>query len=141
MNATILTPVLLALLLVSTTVLPTQAQQAHHDSASTRARPIFTVVEQPPEFSGGMNQLGTYLRKSLRDSEIVQKANVKGRVFVNFIVNEEGKIEDVHVLKGLSPELDRDVIRIIENMPAWIPGKQNGRAVACRYNLPVNVPE
>lgn len=130
----------LTLLLVSATVLPTQAQQAHQDSASRPDRPIFTVVEQQPEFPGGMNQLGAYLRKSLRDSEIVQNATVKGRVFANFIVSEDGRIEDVNLLKGLAPALDAEVIRIIQNMPAWIPGKQNSRAVACRYNIPVHIP-
>lgn len=131
----------LTLLLVSATVLPTQAQQAHRDSASTANRSIFTVVEQPPAFPGGMNQLGVYVRKSLRDSEIVQNAKVKGRIFANFIVNEQGRIEDVNLLKGLDPALDAEVIRIIQNMPAWIPGKQNGIAVACRYNIPVNIPQ
>ncbi|GAB3905796.1 hypothetical protein GCM10028803_37190 [Larkinella knui] len=121
--------------------LPAQAQQGerlHLDTTATANREVFTIVEVPPTFPGGMNKLGEYIRTNLKYPEAARKAGQEGRVFVSFIVNEVGGIEEVQVLKSLGPELDAEAKRLIEKMPTWIPGKQAGRAVACRFNLPVN---
>ena len=99
---------------------------------------MYTVVEQQPEFTGGMRQLGEYLRKNTYYPPAARMNGLEGRVFVTFIVSEQGAIEAVRVLKGLSPELDAEALRLVRSMPNWRPGKQDGKAVACRYNLPVN---
>ncbi|RRB02147.1 energy transducer TonB [Larkinella rosea] len=108
------------------------------DSTSRANRPVFTVTELPPEFPGGMRRLDGYITKNLRYPEAARKTGLEGRVFVSFIVTEQGKIEDAHVLKNLDPELDAEALRLIKSMPTWTPAKQAGQPVACRYNLPVN---
>lgn len=118
--------------------LPANAQRLYLDSASTAERPVYTVVQQQPEFTGGMRQLGEYLRKNLRYPQSARMGRVEGRVFINFMISEQGTIEQVRVLKGLSPELDAEAVRLVQNMPNWKPGRQDGKAVACRYNLPIN---
>lgn len=116
-----------------------RAQQAPPDTASSRStRQIFTVTEVPPQFPGGMSQLGEYMRKNLRYPEGVRKASRKSKVFVRFLVTDEGRIEEARVLKNGHPQLDAEAVRLIENMPTWIPARQRGRAVTCEYNLPVD---
>jgi len=128
---------LLSLLVSSVLWLPASAQV---DSASRPKPEIFTVVEQHPEFPGGMNKLGNYLRKNLRYPEAARKAGIEGRGFVNFIVTDQGVIENVNVLKGLGFGTDEEAVRLISSMPNWRPGKQGGKAQNVRYNLVVNFP-
>jgi TonB family protein len=99
---------------------------------------IFTVVEQQPEFKGGMAKLGQYLQSSLKYPAAAQKANVQGRVFVNFIVDKTGEVSDVKILKGLGFGIDEEAIRVVQNMPRWKPAMQSGRVVNVRFNLPIN---
>jgi len=99
---------------------------------------VFTVVEQQPEFNGGMSALNQYLSKNIRYPAAAQRANVSGRVFVSFIVNTDGSIQDVQVLKGLGFGTDEEATRVVKSMPKWRPGKQSGRPVRVKYNLPIN---
>ncbi|WP_138989875.1 energy transducer TonB [Larkinella sp. C7] len=115
-----------------------QCQPKNLDSASTFDRPVYLVVDDSPTFSGGMSKFGEYIGKHLHYPETARKAGQEGKVFVTFIVSEQGRIEKAEILKGLGSELDAEAIRLIENMPAWIPAKQGGQVVACRYNLPIN---
>ncbi|WP_080237419.1 energy transducer TonB [Spirosoma rigui] len=106
--------------------------------AAPKEEQIFTVVEQQPEFTGGMAALGQYLSKNLRYPAAAQRANVAGRVFVSFVVNTDGSIQDVQVLKGLGFGTDEEAQRVVKGMPKWRPGKQSGRPVRVKYNLPIN---
>lgn len=106
--------------------------------AAPKEEEIFTVVEQQPEFSGGMAALGQYLSKNLRYPAAAQRANIAGRVFVSFVVNTDGSIQDVQVLKGLGFGTDEEAQRVVKGMPKWRPGKQSGRPVRVKYNLPIN---
>jgi periplasmic protein TonB len=99
---------------------------------------IFTVVEQQPEFPGGMSALGQFLSKNIRYPAAAQRANVSGRVFVSFVVNTDGSIQDVTTLKGLGFGTDEEAIRVVKSMPKWRAGKQSGRPVRVKYNLPIN---
>ncbi|MFD2572844.1 TonB family protein [Spirosoma soli] len=99
---------------------------------------IFTVVEHQPEFPGGIKKLGNYLQENLRYPAAAQKANVQGRVFLSFIVTKEGDIADVKLLKGIGFGADEEAIRVLKAMPRWQPGRQNGKAVNVRYNVPIN---
>ncbi|GAB3548370.1 energy transducer TonB [Spirosoma fluminis] len=125
--------------LITSLLLSATWAKAQADSASTPMT-VFTVVEQPPAFPGGMAKLSTYLRQNLRYPEAAQKAGIKGRSFVKFLVADTGEIKDVQLIKSLSPELDAEAIRVVSEMPRWSPGRQNGRPVNVAYNLPINFP-
>lgn len=124
-------------LLVSSLALSAQAQKVPLDSNSVPVRKIFTVVQEPPQLPGGMNQLRTYLRQNMKYPQAARQAKKEGNVFVRFIVNERGGIEEARVLKSLDPTLDAEAVRLVESIPAWTAGKVNGLVVACRYNLPI----
>ncbi len=99
---------------------------------------IFTVVEQQPEFPGGMAALGQFLSKNIRYPAAAQRANVSGRVFVSFVVNTDGSIQDVQTLKGLGFGTDEEAVRVVKSMPKWRSGKQSGRPVRVKFSLPIN---
>ena len=99
---------------------------------------VFTVVENHPEFPGGMAKLGSYLQTNLRYPASAQKANAQGRVFISFIVTKTGEITDVKLLKGIGFGADEEAIRVVQSMPRWKPATQNGQVVNVRYNLPIN---
>lgn len=118
--------------------LPIQAQSVQTDSSSTPDHLIYTVVQQQPEFPGGMSKLGQYISENLRYPKVAQAAGLSGRVFIRFLITKQGAIEGVKVLKGVSPEIDAEAIRMVASMPNWVPGKVDGQAVDCFYNLPIN---
>ncbi len=99
---------------------------------------IFTVVEEQPEFPGGMANLGNYLGQNIKYPEAAQRANVSGRVFVTFIVTDKGEIGKVEILKGIGFGCDDEAVRVVRAMPRWKPGKQNGQPVNVKYNLPIS---
>lgn len=99
---------------------------------------IFQVVEQQPEFPGGAGALLGYLGKNIKYPAAASRANVSGRVFMTFVVNTDGSIQDVQVLKGLGFGCDEEAVRVVKSMPKWKPGKQSGRPVRVKYNLPVS---
>ncbi len=99
---------------------------------------IFAVVEEQPQFEGGMKELGKYLSNNIRYPAAAQKANVQGRVFVSFVVTKTGDIADVTILKGIGSGCDEEAIRVVSRMPNWKPGSQSGEPVNVKYNLPIN---
>ncbi len=99
---------------------------------------VFTVVEQQPEFKGGMAALGQYLQSNLKYPAAARKANVQGRVFVRFIVTKTGEITNVEILKGIGFGADEEAIRVVQNMPRWKPAMQSGKLVNVQFNLPIN---
>jgi len=105
-----------------------------------KAPEIFTVVEEMPEFPGGMAALGPFIQKNLQYPQMAKEAGLSGKCFLKFVVKEDGGISDVQVLKGVPgcQECDREAIRVVKAMPKFKPGKQNGRAVPVYFNLPIN---
>ncbi len=99
---------------------------------------VFDVVEQMPEFPGGQAALMEYLSKNVKYPVVAQENGVQGRVVVSFVVERDGSVTDVQVVKSVDPSLDREAVRVISSMPKWIPGKQNGQAVRVKYNVPVS---
>ncbi len=99
---------------------------------------IFTVVENQPEFPGGMKGLGEFVEQNLKYPTAAQKAFVSGKVFISFIVTKAGDIADVKILKGMGFGTDEEAIRVVKQMPRWKPGTQNGHTVNVRYALPIN---
>ena len=104
------------------------------DAASTTP---FTYVEAMPTFVGGEEALRKYLQHSLRYPPEALRNGIAGKVFVSFVVSATGAITDVEVVKGLGYGTDAEAKRVISAMPAWTPGRQNHRAVAVRYTLPI----
>ena len=101
------------------------------------AQQIFTVVEEMPEFPGGQGALLQYLSKSIKYPVIAQENGIQGRVSCSFVVEKDGSVTDVQVLRGVDPSLDKEAIRVITAMPKWKPGKQRGKPVRVKYTVPV----
>ena len=91
---------------------------------------FFDVVEQMPEFPGGAHALFEFLGKNIHYPKAAEDAGIQGRVIVTFVVMKDGSIGEVKVAKGVSPELDAEALRCVKSMPKWMPGKQNGEALA-----------
>lgn len=98
---------------------------------------VFDVVEQMPSFPGGPSALMEWLSNNVKYPVVAQENGVQGRVVVSFVVERDGSITDVKVVRGVDPSLDREASRVVRAMPRWIPGKQNGSAVRVKYNVPV----
>jgi protein TonB len=98
---------------------------------------VFDVVEQMPSFPGGQGALMNYLNSNIKYPVIAEENGIQGRVVVQFVVGKDGSISNVHVVKSVDPSLDKEAVRVVKNMPKWIPGKQNGQSVTVRYTLPV----
>lgn len=90
-----------------------------------------------PSFPGGQSALMQYLASSIKYPVVAQENGVQGRVIINFVVDDDGSISHVKVAKSVDPALDREAMRVVETMPKWIPGKQNGECVRVRYSVPV----
>lgn len=100
---------------------------------------IFMVVETMPEFPGGQQALFKYLNENVKYPVIAQENGIQGRVICQFVVNKDGAIVDVEVVRsGGDPSLDKEAVRVIKSMPKWNPGKQRGKAVRVKYTVPVN---
>ena len=98
---------------------------------------IFQVVEQMPEFPGGMGEAMKFLAKNIKYPVAAQQAKIEGRVIVQFVVGKDGSISDVHTVRSVSPELDAEAIRVVSMMPKWNPGKQRGKAVSVSFTMPI----
>lgn len=98
---------------------------------------IFDVVEDMPEFPGGMNACLQYLAKNIKYPAEAEKAGEQGRAIIQFIITKEGKIINPKIVKSVSPRLDEEAIRVVKAMPDWTPGKQRGVAVNVKYTVPV----
>tara|TARA_R110002012_G_scaffold7060_2_gene33392 strand:- start:1072 stop:1704 length:633 start_codon:yes stop_codon:yes gene_type:complete len=98
---------------------------------------IFDVVEENPEFIGGMAKLYEYLGKNIQYPEMAKENGIQGKVFVQFVVWKDGSIKDIKVVKGVHKTLDSEALRVITRMPLWSPGKQRGKTVNARFTLPI----
>lgn len=99
---------------------------------------IICSVEAMPQFPGGEKALMQYIRLNLKYPSQAVKDSVQGRVISRFVVSENGEIRDAEIIKGLSPECDLEVIRLIKCMPKWMPATQNGRTVPIYFTLPIS---
>ncbi|GAB3829321.1 energy transducer TonB [Hymenobacter jeollabukensis] len=106
-------------------------------SPAQEASRIYDYTEQMPQPPGGPEGLREYLGKNLRYSAEARQQQVEGKVFVQFVVRPDGQLSDLKVLKGIGAGCDEEALRVIGQMPAWTPGRQNGQVVAVRYTLPV----
>jgi protein TonB len=98
---------------------------------------IFVVVENQPEFPGGQAAMMKFLSENIKYPVIAQENGIQGRVICNFVVERDGSITDVQVVRGVDPSLDKEAVRVIQSMPRWKPGMQRGKPVRVRFTLPV----
>ena len=98
---------------------------------------VFDVVEQMPSFPGGDAELMKFLSSHIKYPVVAEENGIQGRVIATFVVERDGSISDVKVVKSVDPSLDKEAIRVLKSMPKWIPGKQNGSAVRVKYTVPV----
>ncbi|MCH5312372.1 MAG: energy transducer TonB [Prevotella sp.] len=98
---------------------------------------VFDVVEEMPSFPGGQAELMSYLSKNIKYPVVAEENGVQGRVILTFVVERNGSITDIKVVKSVDPSLDKEAIRVVKGMPNWIPGKQNGSSVRVKFTLPV----
>lgn len=101
---------------------------------------IFTVVEEMPEFPGGTGELMKFIQSNIRYPEMEKEAGISGKCYVKFVVESDGTVSNVEMLKGVpgGPGLDKEAMRVVKAMPKFKPGKQNGRPVRVYFNLPIN---
>lgn len=105
---------------------------------SKKNQKVFDVVEQMPEYPGGMQAMFKYMADNMKYPADAEKQKVEGRVLVQFIVETDGSVSNTEVLTRVFPSLDAEAVRVINKMPKWIPGKQNGKVVRVKYVIPVN---
>lgn len=111
--------------------------QRQSDESQMVSDKIFTVVEVMPEFPGGQGELLKFLAKTIKYPVIAQENGIQGRVTASFIIEKDGSIRDIEVIRGVDPSLDMEAVRVLSAMPRWTPGKQRGQDVAVKYTVPV----
>ena len=98
---------------------------------------IFEVVEKMPSFPGGQAALMKYLKDNIKYPIIARESGIQGRVIVQFVVNKDGSIVDIQVVRSVDPYLDKEAIRVINTMPKWEPGMQRDKPVRVKFTLPI----
>lgn len=99
--------------------------------------PIQDFVEVDPAFPGGEAAMVQFIQKNVVYPELSREMGEQGTVYVQFVVNSDGSIQDVVVLKGVSDQLDKEAVRVVKKMPHWSPGEQAGKKVRVRYQIPI----
>jgi protein TonB len=97
---------------------------------------IFTIVEDMPTFPGGEKAMFEYLSKNTKYPTLAKESGIQGVVYVTFVVEKDGSVSDVKVLRGIGGGCDEEAVRVVKSMPKWAPGKQRGKPVKVQYNLP-----
>lgn len=114
-----------------------QVQVVEPEPEKPKVEEVFTAVEQMPEFPGGQSALMKYLSNNIRYPQMALANDIQGRVVVKFVVEKDGSVSGVTVVRGVDKDLDKEAVRVVKSMPKWQPGKNNGQAVRCWFNLPV----
>ncbi len=99
--------------------------------------PIYSSVDEFPEFPGGTNAMMNFLSSNLKYPESAKNNKQQGKVFISFVVEKDGGITDVKVMRGVCEDIDAEAIRVVKSMPKWKPGKQEGKPVRVHYTLPI----
>jgi len=95
------------------------------------------VVEKQPEYKGGFDAMLNFLKNNIKYPETAKKSGIQGIVYIQFIVEKTGKVSKIRILRGISKECDEEAIRVVNSMPKWIPGRQDGKAVPVMFQIPV----
>lgn len=124
----------------ASTVAPENATEPKAETNVTENKDdseVFNVVEHMPEYPGGVKELMKFLSSTIKYPANAEKNKIEGRVIVEFIVNKDGSLSDVKVVRGVDPELDAEALRVVNAMPKWKPGMQKGEPVRVKFTLPV----
>jgi protein TonB len=124
-------------LLLALMATSTNAQQTDSTSSALEVEEELIFVEEMPEFPGGEQKLYEHISKNVLYPPLAIENNIQGNVIISFIVEKDGSIRHAEVLKSVHPLLDKEALRVVGSMPKWKPGKQKGKAVRVRYNLPI----
>ena len=98
---------------------------------------VYDVVEVMPQFPGGQIAMLKYIMENIKYPKQIMEEGIQGRVTVSFIVEKDGRVSNVRLLRSVQSALDKEAIRVVKSMPKWTPGKHNGKPVRVRFNLPV----
>lgn len=107
------------------------------ESSEIQEEKPLLIAEQMPSFPGGESQMTEFIARNLQYPKTASDAGIQGRVVVRFVVGKEGKVRNAQVIRGIDPACDKEVIRVVNSMPAWNPGKQNGKNVSVYFTIPV----
>lgn len=99
---------------------------------------VFTAVEQEPTFPGGMQKFSDYIKANLKYPDEARRNSVQGRVFLTCIIEKDGSVSNVKVVRGIGNGCDEEAWRLLKNSPKWSPGMQNGRTVRAYYTIPIS---
>lgn len=99
---------------------------------------VFFIVENMPEFPGGDIELRKHISNNVNYPEIAKENGIQGKVYVQFVVNQRGVVEQVKIIRGVDPALDKEAVRVISNLPKWKPGSQRGKPVKVSFTVPIN---
>ena len=135
-----------AIVLLVIVIAPARANAQDKREKTTQTRKdtapddkVYDVCEQMPIFEGGDAALLKYLRENLKYPDKTKDRGVQGRLVIGFIVEKDGSLTDVKVLRPVDIDLDAEVLRVVKGMPKWIPGRHNGQRVRVRYLLPIHI--
>jgi periplasmic protein TonB len=99
---------------------------------------VFFIVEDMPEFPGGDMALRQYIANTIKYPVIAQENGIQGKVYVTFVVDQDGGVSDARIARGVDPSLDKEALRVVNSLPKWKPGKQRGKPVRVSYTVPIN---
>lgn len=99
---------------------------------------VYTVVENPPVFAGGNEEMTKFLVNNVKYPENAREKGIQGKVFVSFVVEKTGKVTKAELVKSANPELDAEALRVVSMMPDWTPGKQGGEVVNVQLTVPIS---
>lgn len=116
---------------------PTILRAVGDDSTTSDNEKVYQVVGQQPNFPGGKEELFKYLAYNMIYPADAAKNKVEGRVLVTFVIEHDGSISNVNVVNSVYPSLDKEAIRVVSEMPKWIPGKANGKTIRVKYTIPI----
>jgi len=114
-------------------------QMVFDDEEEAEEQEIFFIVEDMPDFQGGgQDAFRQWIAENLRYPQIAAENGIQGRVFVQFVVNTDGRVSDATVVRGVDPSLDREAVRVVMASPPWTPGRQRGEPVRVAFTFPIN---
>lgn len=119
------------------TVIETYTPPAVVEEEEVAEAEIFTVVEESPSYPGGDEARIRFLQENIQYPQMARESGIQGTVYVTFVVEKNGNVTDVRVLRGIGGGCDEEAIRLIKAMPRWNPGKQRGKPVRVQFNMPI----
>jgi len=117
---------------------PDMAYTTKNEKTTMPGAVAYDVVEQMPEFPGGSLEMMKYFASHIRYPKEAEEQEQQGRVIVQFIIDEEGRVANPHVVRGIAPSIDAEALRVVQEMPKWRPGRQQGKVVRVKYTIPIS---